>query len=135
MYSLRDLARELVDPVRGDKPHHERLHRRVLAILTATLCLEVAATLLMFSFHGLEKSRSLDELGDAAVWSASQLLAGGSSLSTSSFIGHVLEVVLELWALTFVAALAASVAAFLQQNDTQPELSHPNSGSAGEGKA
>jgi hypothetical protein len=117
MYQTRELLAEIAEPVRGAHPHHKRLHRRVAAIAAATACLDVIATLLMYLFHGLEPSRTPDELGRAAVWTASQLLTGGSSLSTGSVMGHVLEVVLELWAITVVAALAGSVATFFQQHD------------------
>jgi ABC-type phosphate/phosphonate transport system permease subunit len=79
--------------------------------------LGLLVTWTMWAFHGLEKSRSVEELFECAVWTASQLLTGGSSLQSGSALGHALEVILELWAITVVAALAASVAAFLMQKD------------------
>lgn len=118
VYRARELLNELADPVRGSQPHHKRLHRRVIAILVATLVLDVFASALIYLFHGIENSRSLNALANAAVWSSSQLLAGGSSLSVTSWLAHVLEVALELWAITAVAALAASVTVFLHHSDT-----------------
>jgi len=109
---------EIKDPfTTEDTFHHRRLHARVFGILITTLILGFFVTWTMWAFHGLEKSRSMEELLECAVWTASQLLTGGSSLQTGSALGHALEVLLELWAITVVAALAASVAAFLMQKD------------------
>lgn len=117
MYRGKELLNELADPVLGSQPHHKRLHRRVIAILVATVTLDVFATAVIYGFHGVQRSWSLKALGNAAVWSTSQLLAGGSSLTAKSWQAHVFEVALELWAITAVAALAASVTVFLHQSD------------------
>jgi len=113
-----DVRAEIKDPfTRRETFHHRRLHARVVGVGMATLMVGFFATWTMWAFHGLEKSRSMEELLECAVWTASQLLTGGSSVQTGSALGHALEVLLELWAITVVAALAASVAAFLMQKD------------------
>jgi hypothetical protein len=114
----QDVWVEVKDPfTRRETFHHRRLHARVVGIVVTTLMLGFLVTCTMWAFHGLERSRSVEELLECGVWTASQLLTGGSSLQTGSALGHALEVLLELWAITVVAALAASVAAFLMQRD------------------
>src|SRR5207249_2124939 len=117
MYRPAELLVELVDPFVGHEPHHRRLHRRVAAISVTVAVIDLGVTVAMWAAHGLECVRTISALGDAFVWTTSQLLAGGSSLTATSALAHALEIVLEVFAVTLVAALAASVAAFFLQKD------------------
>jgi hypothetical protein len=123
----RAVRDELLDPFVGTDDHHCRLRLRILAILCVVAAVDVAVTGAVWIAGGLGEGRSVTALGHALVWTTSQLLTGGSSLSAKTGLSHALEVLLELLAVTAVASLAASVTAFLQQKDSA-------SGDAGAGR-
>jgi hypothetical protein len=51
----------------------------------------------------------------AFVWTASQMLTGGSTLGVSSPEVHALGIVLQLWAVFAIAALAGALGAFFHR--------------------
>jgi hypothetical protein len=48
----------------------------------------------------------------ALIWTTSQIVAGGSSFSVTSWFGHVAEVFLQVYMVTVIAAIAGSFASY-----------------------
>jgi hypothetical protein len=97
-------------------------HRRLLARLIIAFCLSavvdaVCATL-MWSFESGLKGSSIHGFGDALFFSTVQILTVSSSLNNPvTSAGQVVDVVLELWAIFVVTAVAGSFASFFMSGD------------------
>ena len=111
----------LVEEVRRLITWGER-HRRLLARVTIAFCLsavvDVVCATLMWSFESGLKGSSIHGYGDAVFFATVQILTVSSSLTnpvTSS--GQVVDVVLELWAIFVVTAVAGSFASFFMSGD------------------
>lgn len=97
-------------------------HRRLLARIMLAFCLSVvvdlAGGLLMWVLESGKKGSDLHGFGDALFFSTVQLLTISSSLKnpiTSG--GKVVDVLLELWAVFVVTAVAGSFASFFRSGD------------------
>ena len=64
----------------------------------------------------LGRTREARSFGSAAFWTTTQLLTVSSSIKNPiSLGGRVLDVLMELYAITVIAALAAAFGTFLQK--------------------
>jgi hypothetical protein len=64
--------------------------------------------------HLAQKQTQIKTLGSALFWTSTQLLTVSSSIQNPiSFSGRVLDVVMEIYAITVIAALAGALGAFL----------------------
>jgi hypothetical protein len=97
-------------------------HRRLLARVTIAFCLSVVVDLvcatLMWSYESGLKGSSIHGFGDALFFSTAQIVTVSSSYAnplTSG--GQVVDVVLELWAIFVLTAVAGSFASFFTSGD------------------
>lgn len=101
---------------------YEERHRRLLArlLLTAGLSLAVfvAGTLLeWWAEHG-HRGGAIHNIGDAAFFTATQMLTVSSSMpNPMTPAGRVVDVVLELWAVFVITAVAGTFATFFRSGD------------------
>jgi hypothetical protein len=101
--------------------HFEERHRRLLARLTlaacASLCVYLIGTVLVWVFetgHG-----DIHGLGDAAFFTAVQMLTVSSSLTNPVTLGgRVVDIALEGWAVFVITAIAGSFATFFRSGDS-----------------
>src|SRR4051794_37745487 len=101
---------EAIDIVRGKEERHRRLHGRLLAVLVITFVLAVCVSLVMW---WLEPGKGLGgSFGNSALWVSSEILTGSSSLSIYTPFGHVIEVAMQLYMVTVMAAIAGSFASY-----------------------
>ncbi|MDX6658189.1 MAG: voltage-gated potassium channel [Solirubrobacteraceae bacterium] len=94
-------------------PLAEQPHRRFLVLMgVATLAFDLVAGLIaLVAEHG--QPHAFDNYGAALFWTTTQLLTVSSQLpNPSSTTAHVLDVVLEFWAISVVTSVAGSWAAF-----------------------
>src|SRR3954471_14446962 len=115
-FLLRDLGME-VGRVGGATTHeHAKLRRRLATALLATLVFDAVGTTLMYVFeHGKEGSE-ITSVFKGFFWVTTQLLTVSSQMPNPVTTGgRVVDIFLELWAITVVAAVAGSFAAFLQK--------------------
>ena len=101
---------------------HEERHRRLLArlILAGAVSLVVLAigTLLMWVTESGAKGSDIHNLGDAAFFTAVQLLTVSSSMPNPvTAAGKVVDVALEAWGIFVVTAVAGSFATFFTAGD------------------
>jgi hypothetical protein len=97
-------------------------HRRLLARIVLAFCLSVAVDLvgglLMWSLESGKKGSDLHGFGDSLFFSSVQILSVSSSLKNPiTGGGKIVDVVLELWAIFVVTALAGSFASFFRAGD------------------
>lgn len=103
--------------------HLEERHTRLLArlIIAAGLSLLVFAvgTLLIWAVESGRKGGDIHGLGDAAFFTAVQLLTVSSAMSNPlTTVGKIVDVGLELWAIFVVTAVAGSFATFFSSGDS-----------------
>ena len=117
MYLLRVLgqtAAEVRDVLRGGTPTHARLRDRLVAIALATIGFDMVCAVLGFLFEHDQKQTQIKSLGSALFWTTTQMLTVSSSLQNPiSFPGRVLDVVMEIYAITVIGSMAGALGAFL----------------------
>lgn len=119
------LAIEVHHVVRGATDEHSRLRRRLLTTLAATFVVALIGTALMWMFeHGKERS-DIHSVFQGFFWVTTQLLTVSSQMANPVTTGgRIVDIFLEMWAITVVAASAGSFAAFLQEKPSKPERRH-----------
>jgi hypothetical protein len=108
--------RELLMVARGVTPTHEHLRSRLLFLLVVTVVLDAGATVLVFLFERNAPGTGITSWGDALFWTSTQLLTVSSQLPNPiSTPARVLDVFLQAYAISAVAALAGSFGAFFHR--------------------
>jgi hypothetical protein len=117
MYLLRVLgqaAGEVRDVLHAGTPTHGRLRDRLVAIAVATVGFDIVCAVLAFLFEHHQKQTQIESFGSAFFWTTTQLLTVSSSFQNPiSFPGRVLDIVMEIYAITIIGSLAAAFGAFL----------------------
>lgn len=111
---LREEVRRLI--TWGER--HRRLLARVMIAFCLSAVVDVVCAMLMWSFESGLKGSSIHGLGDAFFFSTVQILTVSSSLTNPvTSAGKVVDVVLELWGIFVVTAVAGSFASFFMSGD------------------
>jgi hypothetical protein len=117
MYLLRvvgEAGAEAREVLRAGTPTHGRLRDRLAAILAVTVGVDIVCALLAFLFEHHQKQTQIESLGSALFWTTTQLLTVSSNIQNPiSFAGRVLDVVMEIYAITVIGSLAGALGAFL----------------------
>ncbi len=117
MYLVRVLgeaATEARDVLRAETPTHGRLRDRLVAVALVTVGVDVICAVLAFLFEHHQKQTQIKSLGSALFWTTTQMLTVSSNLQNPiSFAGRVLDVVMEIYAITVIGSLAGALGAFL----------------------
>ena len=114
--------RELCDVLRAATATHRRLRDHVLAIAIATVGIDALCTLLAFLFERGAPESEVKTIGSAAFWATTQLLTVSSQLKNPiSTGGRLLDVFMEIWAITVIAALAGALGSFIQKRGEERE--------------
>jgi hypothetical protein len=98
---------------------HHRLFARLLLAFLASLLVFFVGTVLIWAFESGQKGTDIHGFGDAAFFTAVQLLTVSSSAKnplTSG--GKVIDVLLEMWAIFVITAVAGSFASFFTSGDS-----------------
>jgi hypothetical protein len=110
---MAHMGSELRRVIRGDSRTHRFLRSRITFLMLATLALDAVATVLMYLFEHDAPRSDFDDMGGALFWVSAQLTTVSSQMQNPvTTPGRVLDLVLELWAISVVATAAASIAAF-----------------------
>jgi hypothetical protein len=117
---MRHMGTELRMVIRGESRTHRFLRTRLTFLTVATLLLDVAATIVMYLLEHDEPRSGFDDFGGALFWVTAQLTTVSSQMANPvTGAGQMLDIVLELWAISVVATLAASLAAFFHARHTE----------------
>ena len=98
---------------RAESHTHEVLRSRLMFLLLATLALDVVATFAMYMLEHGDRRSGFTTLGGALFWTSAQLTTVSSQLPNPvTGVGKVVDIGLEVWSISVVATLAASLASF-----------------------
>jgi hypothetical protein len=111
---LGQRAAEVRDVLRGGTPTHARLRDRLVAIAMATTGFDLVCAVLGSVFEHHQTQTQIKSLGSALFWTTTQMLTVSSNIQKPiSFPGRVLDVVMEIYAITVIGSLAGALGAFL----------------------
>ncbi|HET9718859.1 MAG TPA: hypothetical protein VFP55_02155 [Solirubrobacteraceae bacterium] len=117
MYLTRVLGEAVAEAgqvVRGGTPTHSRLRDRLVAVVVLTAGIDVLCAVLALLLEHHQKQTQIDSFGSALFWTTTQLLTVSSNLQNPiSAGGRVLDVLMEIYAITVIGSLAAALGAFL----------------------
>jgi len=114
--ALAAAAREVYRVVRAATPTHRRLRDHLTAIAFATLGVDVVCALVALLVERHSPETDVQTFGSALFWTSTQLLTVSSSIKNPiSTGGRILDVFMEIWAITVIATLAGAIGSFLQK--------------------
>ena len=112
---IRDELRRLF----SYEERHRRLLARMLLAGGASLVVFVVGTWLVWLTESGAEGGQIHGVGDAAFFTVVQMLTVSSSLPNPvTAVGKVVDVVLELWAIFVMTAIAGSFATFFGSGDS-----------------
>ncbi len=110
---LRSAAREVYDVLRAATATHRRLRDHLTAILFATVGVDVVCALVAFLLERHASETEIKTFGSAAFWTTTQLLTVSSNIKNPISTGaRLLDVFMEIWAITVIAMLAGAFGSF-----------------------
>src|ERR1039457_6952798 len=113
---LGSAAREFRNVFRAATPTHRRLrdHLVTMIVWTAGIDLFCAIAPLLLERHS--QQTEITTFGSAVFWTTTQLLTVSSQIKNPISVGgRVLDVFMEIYAITVIAALAGAFGSFLQR--------------------
>jgi hypothetical protein len=113
---LMAAARELRDVMRATTLTHRRLRDALVAIASATIGIDVLCAIAAFLLERHAHQTQIHTLGSAAFWTTTQLLTVSSQIiNPISAGGRILDIFMEIYAITVIAALAGAFGSFIQK--------------------
>jgi len=112
------VVRHELNHLRGWEHRHKHLVARLLIAFGLTLCIDVVAAVVVWRLERHAPGTDIHGYGDAFFFSTVQLLTVSSQLKNPITAGgRLVDVLLEMWAIFVVTAVAGSFAAFFQSAD------------------
>ena len=109
-------GREIYHVARASTTTHRRLRDRVTAIAVATIGVDLICSALVFFLERDGRVTQIKTFGNALFWTSAQLLTVSSNFTNPvSTGGRILDLFLELWAITVIATLTGAVGSFLNK--------------------
>jgi hypothetical protein len=113
---LSSAAGEVRDVARAATATHRRLRDHLVTIAVATLGVDLVCAIVAFLLERHASQTEIKTFGSAAFWTTTQLLTVSSQLKNPiSGAGRVLDVFMEVYAITVIATLAGAMGSFLQK--------------------
>ena len=113
------MIREEISRLATVQERHRRLAARMLLAGGLSLLVFVVGTALVLLTESGEKGSAVHGVGDAAFFTAAQLLTVSSSMPNPvTTAGRYVDLGLELWALFVITAVAGSFATFFSSGDS-----------------
>ena len=113
-------GREVRDVFRAATTTHRRLRDHLVTIAVATVGIDLLCTVLAFFLERHSSETEIKTLGSAAFWTTTQLLTVSSSIKNPiSTGGRLLDVFMEVYAITVIATLAGAIGSFLQKRGAE----------------
>jgi hypothetical protein len=114
--AMQRVGSEVRALLRAETPTHRHLRDRITGILTLTFALDAVAAVLVYFLERNKSPTGIHTFGDDVFWTTAQLLTVSSQMPNPiSTGGKIVDLVLELWAITAVTALAGSFGAFFHR--------------------
>jgi hypothetical protein len=118
--SMTTTGGELRAIARASTPTHRHLRDRLFVLLWATAGVDLICALLAWWFEHGGPQTQVTNFGTALFWSSTQLASVSSSYANPvSTAGDVLDVLMEIYAITVIAALAGSLGSFFHRRSKE----------------
>jgi hypothetical protein len=131
MKPLRIAASEASGVILATTDTHKRLRDRLIVIGVATLGIDLICAIAAFLLERDAHRTEIKTFGSALFWTSTQLLTVSSQMRNPITAGgRVLDVFMEAYAITVIAALAGSIGAFLHKRSLEADESTEPSGGA-----
>jgi hypothetical protein len=122
---LGSAAREVRDVLRAVTPTHRRLRDHLVTIVMATVGIDLFCAIMAFLLERHSQQTEIKTFGSAAFWTTTQLLTVSSQIKNPiSAGGRILDVFMEIYAITVIATLAGAVGSFLQKRGQEIDQEH-----------
>jgi hypothetical protein len=113
---LRCAAREFGDVLRVATATHRRLRDELVAIIVATVGVDLLCAIAAFVLERHSQQTDIRTFGSAAFWTTTQMLTVSSQIKNPISVGgRILDVFMEIYAITVIATLAGALGSFLQK--------------------
>jgi hypothetical protein len=113
---LSSAARELRDVLFAATATHRRLRDHLTTIAIVTIGVDLLCAIGAFVLERGSSETEIETFGSALFWTTTQLLTVSSQLKNPiSAGGRVLDVFMEVYAITVIATLAGAMGSFLQK--------------------
>jgi hypothetical protein len=115
-------GRELIAVMRGATTTHRHLRERLVVVVLVTVVVDLVCGVLTFLFERHAPGSDVKSIGSALFFSSTQLLTVSSQMANPlTTAGRVLDVAMEIYAITVVATLAGSFGAFFHRRGMERE--------------
>lgn len=112
--------REVRDVFSAATTTHRRLRNILVTLAVATVGVDVLCAVLGYFLERHSPETDIKSLGSAAFWTTTQLLTVSSQVKNPiSTGGRVLDVFMEIYAITVIATLAGGIGSFLQKRGAE----------------
>ena len=122
---LGTAAREFRDVLRAATPTHGRLRDHLVTIIVVTVGIDLFCAVAAFLLEHHSPQTEIKTFGSAAFWTTTQLLTVSSQIKNPISVGgRILDVFMEIYAITVIAALAGALGTFLQKRGQELDEKH-----------
>ena len=119
---------------RGETPTHTHLRDRLIAIATVTLVVDLIASVAILMLERDAAGTEITNFGDSIFWVTTQLLTVSSQLPNPITPGaRLIDIFLQAIAISVVATLAGSFAAFFHKRGDERTASAAKAAQGGAG--
>jgi hypothetical protein len=126
---LATAAAELRAVAGARSPTHRHLRDHLVVLAVVTLAVDVVCSVLAWLLERHAPQTQVADLGSAVFWVSTQLLSVSSSVQNPLTTGgRILDVLMELYAVTVVAALAGAFGTFLHRRSRERDAEAQQAG-------
>jgi hypothetical protein len=114
--ALGSAGREFRDVLRAATVTHRRLRDQLVAIILATVGIDLVCAIVAFLLERHSQQTEIKTFGSAAFWTTTQMLTVSSQIKNPISVGgRLLDVFMEIYAISVIATLAGAFGSFLQK--------------------
>ena len=115
----RQMILEELSRITHWEERHRRLAARLILVILTTVLIDVFGSITAYFLERHARGTDIKTFGDAVFFSTVQLLTVSSQIKNPlTPAGRVIDVLLEVWAVTAVAGSAGAIATFFQSGDS-----------------
>jgi ABC-type glycerol-3-phosphate transport system permease component len=108
------------DVARGATPNHLHLRQRLVVLVVSTLAVDLICSVVAYAVERDAPRSQIHSYGQCLFWTTTQLLTVSSQLvNPVTSVGMWLDVAMEFFGITVVAALAGSLGSFLYRRSME----------------
>ena len=102
--------------VRAATPTHGRLRDQLVTIIAVTVGIDLLCAIAAFLLERHSQQTEIKTFGSAAFWTTTQMLTVSSQIKNPISVGgRILDVFMEIYAISVIATLAGAFGSFLQK--------------------